>query len=316
MLNLNQLRVFYEAAGSGSFTAAARRLFITQPAVTAQVRLLEEKCSLKLFKKKGRNVYLTDEGKTLYEYIRKIFEVEKEVEQTIEDMRELKRGVLRLGTSKTYARYFMPYLITCFRNAYPHVKIHLDEGSSLDVLHSVLEFRNEVAVVAMVADNPDLCFIPFSKEELVLILAPTHPLAGKKQIAIEELAEEPVIAKERGSGTRKLVNGLFESEGLSPDILMETSNAEFIKQVVQRGEGVSFIVREAVAAELQDRKLVTVPIKGHRMYLDVSIAYPRKQPLSPCANAFLEILRKIIPKESHGQGMRTIIDRMSNELRH
>jgi len=316
MLNLNQLRVFYEAAGSGSFTAAARRLFITQPAVTAQVRLLEEKCNLKLFKKRGRNVYLTDEGKTLYEYIRKIFEFEKEVEQTIEDMRELKRGVLRLGTSKTYARYFMPFLITIFRNAYPHVKINLDEGSSLDVIHSLLAFRNEVAVIARVEDNPDVCFIPFSQEELVLILAPVHPLAGREQITVGELAGEPIIAKERGSGTRKLVNGLFEGEGVSPDILMETNNAEFIKQVVQRGEGVSFIVKEAVLTELQDKKLVTVPIKEHRMFLDVSIAYLRKQPLSPCAHAFLEILRKIIPKESPRQGMRTIMARMSSELRH
>jgi len=205
------------------------------------------------------------------------------VEQTIEDMRELKRGVLRLGTSKTYARYFMPFLITSFRNAFPHVKIHLDEGSSFDVMHSLLDFRNEVAVIARVEDNPDVCFIPFSQEELVLILAPTHPLAGKKQITVEELAAEPIIAKERGSGTRKLVNGLFEGEGLS--------------------------------VELQDKKLVTVPIKGHRMFLDVSIAYLRKQPLSPCANGFLESLRKLVPKESHSQGMRTIMARMGDELR-
>lgn len=314
MLNLNQLRVFYEAAGSGSFTAAARKLFITQPAVTAQVRLLEERCNLKLFKKKGRNVFLTDEGQTLFIYIKKIFEFEKEVEQTIDDMKELKRGVLRLGTSKTYARYFMPFLITSFRNAYPHVKINLDEGSSLDVIHTLLEFKNEVAVIARVEDNPDVCFIPFSQEELVLILAPTHSLAGKKQITVEELAAEPIIAKERGSGTRKLVNGLFEEEGISPDILMETNNAEFIKQVVQRGEGVSFIVKEAVLTELQEKKLVTVPVKNHRMFLDVSIAYLKKQPLSPCAQAFLDILIAIAPKEMPVQGMRTIMANMSGKL--
>ncbi len=100
MLNFNQLRVFYQTAKHLSCTTAAKKLFITQPAVTSQLKHFEEFCNLKLFKKKGRNIHLTDEGKTLYDYTCKIFEYEKEVEDVIEEMRELKRGVLRLGTTK------------------------------------------------------------------------------------------------------------------------------------------------------------------------------------------------------------------------
>lgn len=310
MINFNQLRVFHQAAKNMNFTAAAKKLFITQPAVTAHIKLFEDSCNLRLFQKRGRKIYLTDEGRALYDYTRKVFEYEKEIEDLIDDLKELKRGMLRLGTSKSYARYVMSLLITSFRDAYPHIKIHLDEGSSLDIIHSLLDLKNEVAVIAKVEDNPDICFIPFSREEVILILAPKHPLAMKRSITPAELAEEPLITKERGSGTRKLVNEFFDDNGISPEILMETSNAEFIKQVVQRGDGVSFIVREAVEVELQEKKLVTVPIKGQRIFLDVSIAYLKDQHLSPPAQAFVDILLKIAPKEKPDQGIRTILARM------
>ena len=310
MINLNQLRVFCEAAKCENFTLAAKKLFITQPAVTAQIKMFEDQCNLKLFKKKGRNIYLTDEGKTLYDYARKIFEWEKEIENLIDDMRDLKRGTLRLGVNKTYARYFMPFVITGFREAYPHIKINLDEGSSLDMIYSLVDLRNELAVIAKVGDHPNVCFIPFSQEEIVLILAPDHPLATKTTVSVKELEEEPIIMKEAGSGTRLLVNKLFEASGLTPNILMETSNTEFIKQLVQRGEGLSFLVREAVAIELHEKKLTTVPIRGKRTFLDVSIAYLKNQTLSPAAQSFLDVLLRISSSERPDQGIRAIMGDM------
>jgi len=308
VINLNQLRVFYEAARAGSFTIAARNLFITQPAVTAQVKTFENQCNLRFFKKKGRRLHLTDEGKSLYEYARKIFEFEKEVENALEEMRKLKRGILRLGTSKAYARYFMPFLISRFREAYPSIKVYLDEGSSLDMVGSLLNLKNEVAVIARVEDNPAVTFIPLSQEELVLILAPGHRLSNKKSVSPQELLEEPMIMKEIGSGTRKQVSDLFSRRRLVPNVLMETSNTEFIKQLVQRGDGISFVVREAVAAELKDKKLATVPLEGEQMSLDVSIAYLKHQYLSPPARAFVEMLKKMISKEPEDQGIRKILD--------
>jgi DNA-binding transcriptional LysR family regulator len=313
MLNFNQLRVFCQTARYLSCTKAAEKLYITQPAVTAQVKLLEDACNLKLFKKKGRRIFLTDEGKTLYEYATKVFDYEKEIESVIEEMKDLKRGVLRLGTTKAYARYFMPFLITSFRDAYPHIKIHLDEGSSLDMIRSLIDLRNEVAVIAMAEERTDIRFIPFSHEELVLITAPDHRLTRRKSVLVRDLGEEPIIMKEKGSGTRKLVNELFAKKGLTPNILMETSNTEFIKQLVQRGDGVSFVVREAVAAELQEGKLASVPIRGQKVYLDVSIAYLKDQHLSPPAHAFLGLLLNISEGEKPYQGIRTIMARMLSQ---
>jgi DNA-binding transcriptional LysR family regulator len=310
MINLNQLRVFHEAAKYQNFTLAAKKLCISQPAVTAQVKIFEDSCNLKLFKKKGRRIYLTDEGRTLYEYARKIFKCEEEIEGLMEDMRELKRGILRLGTTKTYARYFMPFLVAKYHEAYPHIKVHLDEGSSLDMIHSLLEFKNDLALIAKVEENPDIRFIPFSREELILIAAPDHPLTRKKCLSPAELANEPIIMKELGSATRKRVSELFARRGFTPNILMETSNTEFIKQVVQRGDGISFLVREAVAAELKDEKLAALPMGGDRIILDVSIAYLKEQHLSPPAKAFLNILLKMAPRHTPDQGIRVIMAQM------
>jgi len=303
MLNLNQLRVFYHAAKNLNYTVAAGELFITQPAVTAQMKAFEESCNLKLFRKKGRNLFLTDEGQALYGYAEKIFKYAKEIENAIDDMHELKRGVLSLGTTKAYARYFMPLMLTNFHENYPDIKIQLNEGSSLDMSNSLLDFKNEVAVIAKAKDLPGVNFSPFSKEEMAVIVAPGHHLTRKKSVSFKELAQEPFIMKENGSGTRKLVEQSFANANCEPNILMETSNTEFIKQLVQRGDGISIVVKEAVALELIEKKLTNVALKNPQIYLDVSIAYLKDQALSPPAKAFVETLRRLRAEEIGPMGI-------------
>ena len=245
MLNFNQFRIFYYVARHLNFTRAAADLFISQPAVTAQMKAFEEYCGFKVFKKKGRKNWLTDEGRTLFEYASNIFGLEKDIEGVIEDMRQLKRGVLRIGTTKAYARYFMPLMLSAFHGQFPNIKIELNEGGSRDMALSLLEFKNEVAVIARTGNIEGLEYIPFSQEEMVLIAAPDHPLTRQDAINFEMLAEVPFIMKDRGSGTRRLVDDLFEKTGCKPDILMEVSNSEFIKELVHRGDGVSLLVRES-----------------------------------------------------------------------
>jgi DNA-binding transcriptional LysR family regulator len=197
----------------------------------------------------------------------------------------------------------MPLMISTFHKNYPHIKIQLNEGSSLDMINSLLEFKIEVAVIARAEDNPEVYFFPFSREEMALIVSTDHHLRSKKGITFKDLSTEPFIMKEKGSGTRKLVEELFKAEKCTPDILMETSNTEFIKQLVQRGEGVSFVVREAVAAELKEKKLAAAPLKGPQVYLDVSIAYLKDQVLSPPARAFVDTLIGLKSDDMHPMGI-------------
>ncbi|WP_300459109.1 LysR family transcriptional regulator [Desulfobacula sp.] len=308
MINLNQLRAFYQAAKHMNFSTAAKKLFITQPAVTAHLKLFEDHLELKLFKKKGGKLYLTDEGKTLYDYSKKIFDCEKEIETVVEEIKKLKRGTLRIGTARTYARYCMPFLIAHFREPYPHIKIEMDEGSSKDMIQSLFDFKNELVVVAEAKELTDICFVPFSREEMILILPPDHHLAHKKTITFQEVADEPIIMKEPGSGTRRLVNELFAANGCAPKILMQMSNAEMTKLLVQHGEGISFLASGAVEGELKEKKLATVPLKGQKLFLDVSIAYLKDQPLSPPAQIFIDNLETLRTRDVCFQGIDNLLD--------
>ncbi len=310
MINLNQLRIFYFAAKNLSFTRAAQELFISQPAVTSQMKQFEESCNLVLFKRKWRKVFLTDEGKVLYDYAARLFKQERQIERVIENMNRLDLGILRLGTTKTYARYFMPYMMKAFHESYPKVKIYLNEGSSLDMINSLLQLKNEVAVIARADDHSDIAFTPFGQEELVVIMAPEHPFAGKGRVSFKEIAAQPIVMKEMGSGTRRVVNELFERFQMEPSILAETSNTEFIKQLVMGGEGFSFLVKEAVALELREKKLATVELAEGKSYLDISIASLKKQPLSRSAQAFVDILTQIAPEDSFKMGIGALMQKM------
>lgn len=311
MININQLRAFYCVAKNMSFTKAAKELFITQPAVTAQVKHFEEWCELKFFKKKGRGICLTDEGEMLYRQANQLFEYESQIENAINDYRQLKKGVLRIGSTRTYARYLMPLIMRQFHRNFPKIQIYLDEGSSLDLSLSLLELKNEIAIISKVKDNPDITYILFSEEEVLPILSPSHPLAKNEYLSIEELSQEPIIMREIGSGTRKWVDNLFQQHQLKPQILMETANTEFIKQLVVRGDGISFLVREAVSENLQNNVLVTVPLQYGNRHLDVNFAYLKRQPLSRPAQAFLRVFNEMVPGKRPIQGIRSLFQSKS-----
>jgi DNA-binding transcriptional LysR family regulator len=316
VLNFNQLRIFYYVAKHLNYTRAAADLFISQPAVTVQMKAFEEYCGFKVFKKKGRKNWLTDEGRTLFEYASNIFGLEKDIESVIDDMRQLKRGVLRIGTTKAYARYFMPLMLSAFHGKFPNIKIELNEGSSHDVALSLLEFKNEVAVIAKTGNIDGLKYIPFSQEEMVLIAAPGHPLTRKEAIRYKVLADVPFIMKERGSGTRRLVDDLFDKNAIKPDILMEVNNSEFIKELVHRGDGVSLLVRESAISEIAEGKLAAIPIKDEAPYLDVSICYLADQHLSPSARAFVTTLEQLRSgREVTHQGIGAYMAKISAQYR-
>jgi len=306
MINFNQLRIFYEAAKAQNFSRAAQGLCITQPAVTANIRALEEAFDLKLFKRRGRHVVLTEAGSVLFQHAHRVFDVERQIKRIVSEMHELKRGLLKIGTTKTYARYLMPSLITLFHGAYPNVKIILDEGSSLEMSRALLDLRNELAVVVKVEDTKKVKFLPFRMERVVLFTSVNHPFACREGIRFQELEGQPVIMRESGSGTRALIAQCFASRNMTPNILVETGNLDFIKDMVRRGEAVSFLVQDAVAKDHEEGRVRIVPILDQELYLEVCIAVLDEKDLSPAARAFLGILlqqgRKSAPLPGPGHG--------------
>ena len=292
MINLNQLRAFYYVAKHGSYTIAAEKLFISQPAVTAQIKLFENYHDMNLFKKKGRKLYLTHIGEILLEKAERIFDVENELKTILIQRKELNRGLLELGCTKAYAKHIMPSIISVFHRAYPNIKVILEEGGSMAMINSLREFKNEVVVVAQMKVNDSrIQFIPFSQEEIVVVLPGNHPLTRKKEIEFRDIVMEPVIMKGKGSATRKKILDLYKNHGALPNVFMESTNTGFIIDLVERGEGISFLVKPSIDQRVKEKKLAARKLKNTQMFLDVSLGYLKNTPLSPAARAFCKIVK-------------------------
>lgn len=303
MINFNQLRAFYEVAKSQSVKDASNNLCVSQPAVSAQIKSFEEFCNLSLFKRKGRKLVLSEAGHLLLQYSRQFFELEKKFEGVIKDLHELRIGILKIGTSKTYARYMVPPHIHRFHLRYPDVKIILDEGSSMQMGRSIVKLRNELAIIGKVEELTGVEFVPFTREKIVLFVSPDHPFAKKRGgIQFKELEGLPIIMRDEGSGTQKLVKEAFSRHGIMPHTLLETGNLGCIKDLVSSGEGLSFLVHSALNEDLKKRRFRIIPILDEEICLEVKIAFLKDQPLSPAAKAFLEILMEFEKNRSKKLG--------------
>ena len=316
MINLNQLRAFFYVAKYASYTIAAEKLCISQPAVTAQIKLFENFYDMKVFRREGRQVGLTHVGKILFEKAERIFGIEDEVETTLTQLKELNQGLLEIGCTKAYAKHIMPSIMSVFHRAYPNVKIILEEGSSMALINSLRDFKNEVIVVAQMNVNDSrLQFIPFSQEEIVVILNVNHPLARKKEIEFRDIANEPLILKGTGSGTRQKIVDLYKKNKIDPNVFMESDNTEFIIDLVERGEGVSFLVKPSVERYVKEKKIAMHKLKGTKLFLDVSLGFSKNVPLSPAATAFYDVIkRSFIEKPPHG-GVGSIMAKILAEHR-
>jgi DNA-binding transcriptional LysR family regulator len=178
--------------------------------------------------------------------------------------------------------------MSSFHKAHPHIKINLSIGSSLEMIRSLLDCKIELALVAKLKEDPTIRFIPYSELELVPVASSDHRLAQKQAVSFEELSAEPIIKREIGSGSRKLVDELYAQNECVPNILMETENIELIKQLVQRGEGIAFLINASVSSEINEKKLARINLRGHKILLRTYIAFLKKQQLSPAAQAFLK----------------------------
>ena len=233
----------------------------------------------------------------LLEYAQQIFELENIAEKAINEIRVIKKGTLHVGTTKTYARYLIPNYISRFHALYPEVSIHLNEGSSLEMVQSLLNMQNELAIVARNIEYPrTLESIAFRKEEVLLVVSSNHMLAKKDSITMMEITRIPLVINQEGSATRKAVMDVFKKMGLTPSILYEASNPELVKELLERGEGASFIVRSAVEKELSHGILKEIKISNVAIALNTDIVYLDEKALSKIAHAFVDTLL-ILPNE-------------------
>ncbi len=287
------MEAFYLVVKRGSCTKAAEELNVTQPAVTFQIKSLEKSLNMKLLDFLGRKVQLSEAGELLFQYAEKIFGLVNDAEEKMKDFKKLMKGTLRIGSTKNYARYLMPSLLPAFQHKFPRIKVILDEGNSEDMARSVLEGKNELAVIAQLNLDRRIKSLFFSTVEFVLVVSPKHSFAQRQSISMKELNGEPVVLREKGSGSRAAILRKFQEYGIWPSVILEASSLDFIVGYVKQNRGISFMFRPDIEEELEKGGLKVISIDEGNIIFFTDIIYHRERSLSPPAQAFLKMVEEL-----------------------
>lgn len=289
-LNLHQLATFQVVAKHCSFVRAAEELHFSQPAVSAQIHQLELALGVKLFDQIGRKTHLTQAGQELYIYSQKIFSVIDETLDMLEALRSPQYGRLNVGADTTVGSYVIPGLLGRFHHIYPEVEISLEVLNRAALIDALVKNRVDLAIIGKVPDDIPVVIEPFARNEMVLIAASSHRLAGRRAISLEELAKEHFLLREVGSGTRAALESVFQTAGLPLQISMQVGNNSAIKQGVASGLGVALISRVALDMELETGRLVILDVEGFPIVRQWRIVHLKDKNMPATARAFKTFL--------------------------
>ncbi len=286
---LHQLQIFEAIAQHGSFTKAAEELFLTQPTVSQQMKQLTKAIGMPLFEQIGKRLYLTDAGKEVLNISRDISQRFNDLEMTLADIKGLKQGTLRLAAITT-AKYFVPRILGTFRQRYPGIRIALQIANRQQILDRLANNLDDLYFIGQPPEDLDISLRHFLDNPLVVVAPRNHPLANEKHIPLERLAEEPLIMRESGSGTRMAVESFFAENRLQMLVEMEIGSNEAIKQAVVGGLGLSILSRHSLALEGPQGPLVILDVEGFPIQKHWYVIYPGSKQLSIVAQTFLDYL--------------------------
>ena len=293
---LRQLQVFEAIVRLGSFTRAAEELFLTQPTVSMQIKKLSDAMGLPLFEHVGRNVRPTEAGLELYESCRRIFETLANLEMKMADLKGIKRGRLRLSVVST-AEYFAPELLGAFSRTFSGIDVALKVSNRDWVFDRFHANEDDLYVMGQAAlDLPDIVAYPFAPNPLVVTAPRNHPLARAKKVTLEQIAEEPLILREPGSGIRDATLAIFNAAGIRPNVRMELGSNEAIKHAVVGGLGLSVLSLHTLTLEGPDGPVAILDIDGFPIMRQWYLVHPKGKELSLVAKAFLEFALEFEPQ--------------------
>jgi len=259
-ITLKQLKTLQAVVEYRSYTDAAKALFMTQPAVSMQIKQMEEQIELPLFERDGKHISLTEAGTELLHYAQNIRQQLDEASLVLEELKGLKRGKLHLTMAST-ANYFAPQLIAAFHHEYPGAKVTLDVTNRSGLIDALKNNNSDMAIMGSPPKGYKLTGIPFMDNPLVAIASPSHPLARRTHIPLKELADEPFIVREADSGTRIAVERFFAKHDLQLTTGMEMNRSEAIKQAVMAELGLGIVSLHTIEMELALKRLVVLHIE-------------------------------------------------------
>jgi DNA-binding transcriptional LysR family regulator len=288
-ITLRQLRIFEAVARFSSISRAAAELHLTQPAVSMQVKQLEDQIGLPLLEQIGKRLFLTEAGAELRIHAQRFAAQSLELTAAMDQFRDLQRGWLRLAVVST-ANYFLPPLIASLSDRHPGMRISLQVANRESVLAALADNRADLAITGQPPESADLIAQPFMDNPLVVIAAPTHALAAAGPIPMARLARETLVVREPGSGTRAAIERHFAEHGLEYLPGCELNTNEAIKQAVQAGLGLGVVSAQTIELELETRRLVILAVEGFPLIRRWYIVHRCEKRLSAAALAFRELL--------------------------
>jgi len=265
MLDIYELQIFLAAAETGSFSEAGRRLQISQPAVSMQIRSLEKRLGGELFSRAGRHIQLTEAGEALVPMARELVNLSIRTEEAIASLQGEVVGLLKLACSTSAGKYCLPRLIASFIERYPQVQVACDVGPRGSCIRQLLDGSVHIAVSSLREPYRELEYRPFITDPVVLIAPPAHPWAQRESIPVEELVEGRFIVREPDSGTQQAVLGALAAFNLglgALDVVMTLGNSEAIAMAVAEGIGVAFISERVAAEGISAGRVAVVPVEG------------------------------------------------------
>lgn len=295
-MNLKQLEAFVQVSESGSFSKAAKELFLTQPTISANISSLEKELNVRLFIRNTKEVSLSDDGKDLYRYAKQITDLEKAIEERFYMDSDDGKHFITIAASTIPAQYLLPKVLMCYRERYPKEQIKIMETDSSEVVTQVVDHMVDVGFTGTVLEKKHCKYIPFYKDELAVI-APDTPeyriLKEQNRDDIDWIKRKPLILREEGSGTRKEAEKQLKNAGIfmeDLDIVASIANQETIKKSVKQGMGITVLSR--LAAEDEDGLLI-FPIPGADEGRDINLVYNKNYQMTRSADRFIRIVKEV-----------------------
>jgi len=269
-VDFGQIEAFVQVAAHKSFSRAAEVLQLTQPSITVRIQSLERDLGEELFQRGGRGVRLTDAGHAFLPYAEKILQTLQEGRDSVDEVRNLQLGSLRLGSALTISTYVLPKILSAFRQRFPGVDVAIRTGRSEQVLAMLLNDEVQVGLVRSL-NHPEIETIQLYQDEIVLVVDPRHRFAQGDRASIDEVAAEPIILFDRGSSYYGLINGYFRQASVVPNVAMELDSLEATKRMVEEGLGIALVPAVTIERELAS---------GILRQIDIADAPPLRRPIS------------------------------------
>jgi LysR family transcriptional regulator, low CO2-responsive transcriptional regulator len=291
-MDFDQLETFLEVARLSSFSRAAERRFRTQPAISSQIRALEEEVGAKLLDRSGGKVAMTAPGKVFQKYAEETLEQRRVMLVTLAEMHRIPRGEIVVSANEGTCLHILPEVFAEFKRQYPSVAVNVKRMEHNKILEAIIDNSCDFGIVSMPVPDKRLTVVPIHREELIVITSPHHPLARQKKATVAEVVEYPLLLPKVGR-TRDTLEALFHERRLKPVVSMELDSSELLKRFVAADVGVGFIPRSHVAEDLQAKALAALTLADASIQRDLALVFRKDKALSRAALAFIDIAVKL-----------------------